>query len=122
MINDANGPTIARIVSRLDGLPLAIELAAARLRILSIEAISQRLDSRLSLLTGGARDLPERQQTLRARSSGVMNSSSRDRRAVHAAFGVRRRFALEDAEPTLEVPYDLLLGLETLVDQSLLRP
>ncbi len=61
-----NAATVAAICQRLDGLPLAIELAAARIRLLSPEAILARLDSRLTLLTGGDRDRPERQQTLRA--------------------------------------------------------
>jgi predicted ATPase/class 3 adenylate cyclase len=61
-----NASTIAAICSRLDGLPLAIELAAARIKLLPPEAILARLDKRLPLLTGGGRDLPERQQTLRA--------------------------------------------------------
>ena len=57
---------VADICRRLDGLPLAIELATARLRLFTVEALRQRLDSRLQVLTSGARDLPVRQQTLRA--------------------------------------------------------
>ena len=60
-----NAPIIAAICTRLDGLPLAIELAAARCNVLTLEAILARLDRRLPLLTGGARDVPYRQQTLR---------------------------------------------------------
>jgi non-specific serine/threonine protein kinase len=60
-----NAPTIAEICVRLDGLPLAIELAAARIKLLSPQAILDRLSRRLDLLTGGARDLPARHQTLR---------------------------------------------------------
>lgn len=64
-LSDADAPAIAEICARLDGLPLAIELAAARVAILSPAMLAQRLDQRLPLLTGGARDLPARQQTLR---------------------------------------------------------
>ena len=60
-----NAATVARICRRLDGLPLAIELAAARVKLFPPQALLDRLDRRLQLLTGGARDLPERQQTLR---------------------------------------------------------
>jgi predicted ATPase/class 3 adenylate cyclase/DNA-binding CsgD family transcriptional regulator len=64
-VTNANAPAVAEICYRLDGLPLAIELAAARIRILSPQALLPHLERRLALLTGGARDLPARQQTLR---------------------------------------------------------
>jgi predicted ATPase/class 3 adenylate cyclase len=60
-----NAPAVAEICARLDGLPLAIELATARLNVFTPRALSERLGNRLKLLRGGARDLPERQQTLR---------------------------------------------------------
>src|SRR5262249_22471931 len=62
---DANAARVAEICVRLDGLPLAIELAAARRKVLSTEALLARLANRFDLLTGGARDLAARQQTLR---------------------------------------------------------
>src|SRR5215218_1013900 len=65
-ITNESAPAVAEICVRLDGLPLAIELAAARIKMLPPRAMLQRLTSRLKLLTGGARDLPERQRTLRA--------------------------------------------------------
>ena len=65
MVTNENAPAVAEICHRLDGLPLAIELAAARIKLLTPQAMLSRLERRLPLLTGGARDLPERQQTLR---------------------------------------------------------
>src|SRR5207249_1887288 len=64
-LNRQNAPAVTEICTRLDGLPLAIELAAARVKVLSPSSMLTRLASRLQLLTGGARDLPTRQQTLR---------------------------------------------------------
>lgn len=66
VVNKQNAPFIAQICYRLDGIPLAIELAAARVKMLSVEQISNRLDDRFRLLTGGARTALPRQQTLRA--------------------------------------------------------
>ncbi|MEX2314973.1 MAG: hypothetical protein WD628_04585 [Thermomicrobiales bacterium] len=65
LVTVENARSIAEICGLLDGLPLAIELAAARISVLSPRAMLQRLDQRLQFLTGGARDLPERQRTLR---------------------------------------------------------
>jgi predicted ATPase len=64
-ITNENAPAVAEICARLDGLPLAIELAAARIKLLPPRAMLGRLGRRLKLLSGGARDLPERQRTLR---------------------------------------------------------
>jgi predicted ATPase/class 3 adenylate cyclase len=65
-VNNDNAPALSEVCSRLDGIPLAIELAAARIKILSIEKIYERLDDRFKLLTGGKRTALPRQQTLRA--------------------------------------------------------
>jgi class 3 adenylate cyclase len=64
-VTNENAPAVAEICARLDGLPLAIELAAARIKLLPAQAILARLGDRLGLLSGGSRDLPARQQTLR---------------------------------------------------------
>ena len=70
-LNRENASAVIEICARLDGLPLAIELAAARVKVLSPAAMRTRLASRLQLLTGGARDLPQRQQTLRGALIGA---------------------------------------------------
>jgi predicted ATPase/class 3 adenylate cyclase len=116
---------VAEIVARLDGLPLAIELAAARTRILSPQAILGRLGSRLAFLGGGARDLPARQQTLR----GAIDWSYELLEAPEQ--GLLRRLAVFAGGVSLEAveaictPQDLgidaLEGLTSLVEQSLVR-
>jgi tetratricopeptide (TPR) repeat protein len=117
-------PLVADIVARLDGLPLAIELAAARIRLLSLEGIRDRLDSRLSLLTGGARDLPERQRTLRKAIEWSSELLDEAERRLFARVGVFvGGFTIEHAEaicgPGLDI--DVLDGISTLGDQGLLR-
>jgi class 3 adenylate cyclase len=76
-ITEENAAAVAEIVRRLDGLPLAIELAAGRVKMLSAQALLERLEHRLPLLTGGRRDVPERQRTCVERSSGATTSWSR---------------------------------------------
>ena len=115
---------MADIVARLDGLPLAIELAAARIRLLSLEGIRDRLGSRLGLLTGGARDLPERQRTLRNAIEWSYDLLDEQHRRLFARLGVFvGGFAIEHAEaicgPGLDI--DVLDGISTLGDQGLLR-
>ena len=81
----------ATICRRLDDLPLALELAAARVRLLSPPALLQRLDDSLSLLTGGARDLPERQRTLRATIEWSHDLLDPDEQAAFRRLSVFRR-------------------------------
>jgi len=65
-VTSENAPAVAQVCKRLDGIPLAIELAAARVKVLAVEQIATQLDDRFLLLTGGSRTLLPRQQTLRA--------------------------------------------------------
>ena len=97
MLTTANGAAVAEVVRRLDGLPLAIELAAARIRLLSPAAMAQRLGDRLDLGSGGGRDLPERQRTLRGAidwSHDLLDPE--DRRLFARLGGVRGRRADRD--------------------------
>jgi predicted ATPase/class 3 adenylate cyclase/Tfp pilus assembly protein PilF len=121
-----NVAAVVAICRRLDGLPLAIELAAARTRLLPPEAILARLDSRLTLLTGGARDLPERQQTLRAAIAWSYDLLAPEEQALFRRLSVfAGGWTLEEAEaigaadPVLAIP--VIDGLEILSDNSLIR-
>jgi predicted ATPase/DNA-binding SARP family transcriptional activator len=109
---------VAEICRRLDGLPLAIELAAARTKLLPVHTVARRLEQALDLLTGGARDLPERQRTLRATLDWSYELADPEERALLARLGVfAGGFTIEAAE-------DLGGALQTvasLVDKSLVR-
>jgi predicted ATPase/Tfp pilus assembly protein PilF len=125
-VTDENAPAVAEICVRLDGLPLAIELAAARIKMLPPEAMLKRLGSRLKLLTGGARDLPERQRTLRGAiewSHALLDGGEQLLFGRLAVFsGGRTLEAIEaicDAEGDL--PVDSFEGVSSLLDKSLLR-
>ena len=83
-----NAQAVAEICRRLDGLPLAIELAAARIRLLPPRALLARLDDRMSVLTAGPRDLPERQRTLRNTLDWSFGLLSADEQALFARLGV----------------------------------
>ncbi len=112
--------TVELICRRLDGLPLAIELAAARTKLLGPEALLERLDSALPLLTGGARDAPERQRTLRATiewSYDLLDPASQKLFARLAVFAAS--FPLAAAEEVCEADLDVVASL---VDSSLLKP
>ena len=119
-------PTIVEICVRLDCLPLAIELAAARSRSLSPQAILARLDQSLGLLTGGARDLPDRQRTLRGAIDWSYRLLTEPEQVLLARAAIFvGGFSLEAAERAfvgLEEPEEILDGLDSLVAKSLIRP
>ena len=120
VITAANGAAVAEICSRLDGLPLAIELAAARVKLLPPQALLARLGRRLDMLDAGSRDLPARQQTLRgaiAWSHDLLDSAAQ---RLFARFSIFVGGAdLEAAEAVCgDAALDVLAGL---VDQSLVR-
>jgi predicted ATPase len=125
-LNEENSSAIIEICSRLDGLPLAIELAAARVKVLSVAAMRTRLASRLQLLTGGARDLPQRQQTLRAAidwSYDLLSPAEQKlfrRLSVFAGGSTLESVeAVCDAKADLDL--DLLDGMASMVDKSLVQ-
>jgi predicted ATPase/DNA-binding CsgD family transcriptional regulator len=124
-VDERSADVVAQIVRRLDGLPLAIELAAARIRLLPPEAIAQRLEHSLALLTGGSRDLPDRQQTLRATIKWSYDLLGDEGRTLLAACSVfRGGIDLEVIESVCGqagIGVTVLDGLQELVDQSLLR-
>jgi predicted ATPase len=119
-----NASFVAEICRRLDGLPLALELAAARIKLLQPQAILARLDDKLKLLTGGARDLPTRHQTLRNTLEWSYDLLNQDEKILYARLSVFvGGFTLEAAEAICnsEGKLDILEGLTSLVNNSLLR-
>jgi predicted ATPase/class 3 adenylate cyclase len=119
-VTNENAPAVAEICHRVDGLPLAIELAAARVRSLPPQAMLARLEHRLPLLTGGPRDRPARHQTLRAAIAWSHDLLSADEQALFRRLAVFvGGCSLEAAEA---VAADEVLDLlDSLVDKNLLR-
>jgi predicted ATPase/DNA-binding SARP family transcriptional activator len=118
-LTKGNAPAVAQICIALDGLPLALELAAARSKLLSPAAILERLARRLDFLTSGPRDLPARQQTLRAAIDWSYDLLDGDERAAFAGLGVfAGGWTLEAAEAVCGAGLDTLASL---VDKSLVR-
>ncbi|MCX5091684.1 AfsR/SARP family transcriptional regulator [Streptomyces sp. NBC_00365] len=113
---------VAQICRHLDGLPLAVELAAARVRVLSVADISRRLRDRFALLRGGARDAPERHRTLQAVVEWSWNLLEPDGRAALRALSVFPGGFTEDAaQRVLGENQDTLTLLEQLAGQSLVK-
>jgi predicted ATPase len=131
VLTEENAQAVVEICRRMDGLPLAIELAAARLRVLTPAGLLARLEHRLPLLTQGAQDLPERQQTLRATiawSYDLLNEREKQMfRGLSVFVGGCTLEAVEQVcrieaatQPSSEVGDDILEVVESLVDKSLL--
>jgi predicted ATPase/DNA-binding XRE family transcriptional regulator len=125
-MTNENALAVAEICNRLDGLPLAIELAAVRTRHIPVGTLLARLSSRLKLLTGGSRDAPGRHQTLRATvdwSHGLLNEGEKKLFARLSVF--QGGCTLEAAEAICadeeDLDLDVLDGLGSLVEKSLLR-
>ncbi|HXF83688.1 MAG TPA: LuxR C-terminal-related transcriptional regulator [bacterium] len=124
ILSRENAPVVAEICRRLDGLPLAIELAAARGKVLPPEAMLVRLAERLPLLVTGPRDLPERHQTLRAAIAWSEDLLGADERAVFRRLAVfPSGFTLEAAQAVAaaDISTDALAVITGLVNKSLLR-
>jgi predicted ATPase len=125
-LNRENAAAVSEICARLDGLPLALELAAARVKVLSPSSMLTRLASRLQLLTGGARDLPQRQQTLRAAMDWSYDLLSPAEQTLFRRLSVFvGGCSLEGVEAvcdtTGDLDLDLLDGMASLVDKSLVQ-
>ena len=125
-LNDENVPFVAEICRRLDGIPLAIELAAARVKVLSPKQLAQKLDERFRVLTGGDRSALPRHQTMRALIDWSYNLLSEQERALFAKLAIfAGGFTLESAnavcgdETTDELA--VLDLLSSLVDKSLVQ-
>ncbi len=126
VLSKENAAAVAAICTRLDGLPLAIELAAARIKLLSPPAMLARLECCLNLLTGGARDLPSRQQTLRGTvdwSYGLLNTAEQTlfRRLSVFAGGCTLEAVEAVCDTKGDLGLDILDGMASMVDKSLVQ-
>jgi predicted ATPase len=125
-ITKENATAIASICRRLDGLPLAIELAASRIKLLSPAALQTRLESSLNVLTGGARDLPVRQQTLRSTvnwSYSLLNSAEQSLFQRLAVFigGCTLEAVEAVCDTKSDLGLDVLDGIASMIDKSLMQ-
>ena len=122
----ANSSLVAEICCRLDGLPLAIELAAARSKLLSPAAMLARLTNRLALLTGGPRDLPERLRTMRDAIAWSHDLLAPEEQALFRRLAVFAGGCTLEAAATVgnaegDMVVDVLEGVAALVDHSLMQ-
>ena len=118
----ANGSAVAQVCHRLDGIPLAIELAAARIKVLTPHEIAERLDDQFRLLRGGPRDAPTRHRSLHAAISWSYELLAAEERRLFRSLAIfRGGFALESAEAVCgQGDIDVIDGLSSLIDKSLL--
>ena len=124
-LTEENAPAIAAICQRLDGLPLAIELAAARVRLLPPHALLERLERSLPVLTGGPRDAPARQRTLRDAIAWSHDLLEGDEPILFRRLAVfSGGWTLEAAEAVVghDGALDVFAGITALADKSLVRP
>ncbi|MFL6206131.1 MAG: ATP-binding protein [Acidimicrobiales bacterium] len=125
-VTDANANDVAAICQRLDGLPLALELAAAQVKLFAADELRERLESRLEVLKGGARDLPTRQQTLRSTIEWSDALLTDEQRCAFRNLSVFSPARLADIEttfgrvPAIE-PLDVVDTVSALVDKNLVR-
>jgi predicted ATPase len=125
-VTNDDAPAVAQICYRLDGLPLAIELAAARIKFFPPEVLLARLERRLQVLTGGPRDLPMRQQTLRNTIDWSYNLLDPGEQALFRRMGVFVGGCSLEAVASVcnadgDLPLDVVDGVASLTDKSLLR-
>ena len=125
-LTQQNATAVVEICRRLDGLPLAIELAAARIKLLPAGVLLERLQNRLKVLTGGARNLPERQRTLRSAIAWSYDLLGGGEKVLFARLGVFSGGATLEAIEAVcdaqgDLPTDVFDGISSLVDESLLR-
>ena len=125
-LTEENASAVVEICARLDGLPLAIELAAARIKLLPPRVLLERLGNRLKLLTGGARNLPERQRTLRNAIEWSYGLLEEGEKMLFGRLGVFSGGATLEAMEAVcdargDLPTDVFDGASSLLDKSLLR-
>jgi predicted ATPase len=123
-VTSTNAPAVAEICARLDGLPLAIELAAAFVKMLPPQALLKRLEKRLPLLTGGARTLPVRQQTMRAAIAWSHDLLTAEEQTLFRRLAVFSGGCTLEAAEAIVNPQgtlDVFGGIASLIDKSLLR-